>query len=231
MVGVAEQDHYAMLGIDVNASFAEIKHAYRQLIRTSHPDKFANAPTSVRSGAEEHTKCLNGANEVLSDPVTRAAYDRTYLQHIKMQHAQASKSTPQPAWPQASTYTPCPKPPFNSCFDYSYIPQVIPHPSDFDVMSEEFARSPPWTPKRPESRRRSEPPKRSEPQKRPEPSKRDSKDVKTEHDDLPKRDNDLPKREPSSPAMTLGECRLHQSRRNHQKSRTQIIARAVDQCC
>jgi curved DNA-binding protein CbpA len=219
MVGVAEQDHYAMLGINVNASFAEIKHAYRQLIRTSHPDKFANAPTSVRSGAEEHTKYLNGANEVLSDPVTRAAYDRTYLQHIKTQHAQASKSTPQPAWPQASTYTPCPKPPFNSCFDCSYIPQVIPHPSNFDVMSEEFARSPPWTPKRPES------------QKRPEPSKRDSKDVKTEHDDLPKRDNDLPKREPSSPAMTLGECRLHQSRRNHQKGRTQIIARAVDQCC
>jgi curved DNA-binding protein CbpA len=116
MVGVAEQDHYAMLGIDVNASFAEIKHACRQLIRTSHPDKFANALTSVRSGAEEHTKCLNGANEALSDPVTRAAYDRTYLQHIKTQHAQASKSTPQPAWPQASTYTPCPKPPFNSCF-------------------------------------------------------------------------------------------------------------------
>jgi curved DNA-binding protein CbpA len=193
MVGVAEQDHYATLGVDVNASFAKIKHAYRQLIRMSHPDKFANAPASVHLGAEERTKCLNGANEVLSDPVTRAAYDRTRLQHIKMQPAQASKSTSQDAWPQASTYTSRPKPPHNSCFDHSYIPQVIPHPSDFDIMSEEFARSPPWTPKRPESRKRSEPPKRHVP------PNRDSKDEKSEHDDLPKRDNDLPKCEPLSP--------------------------------
>jgi curved DNA-binding protein CbpA len=193
MVGVAEQDHYATLGVDVNASFAKIKHAYRQLIRMSHPDKFANAPASVHLRAEERTKCLNSANEVLSDPVTRAAYDRTRLQHIKMQPAQASKSTSQDAWPQASTYTPRPKPPHKSCFDHSYIPQVIPHPSDFDIMSEEFARSPPWTPKRPESRKRSEPPKRHVP-----PS-RDSKNEKSEHDDLPKRDNDLPKCEPLSP--------------------------------
>jgi hypothetical protein len=88
---------------------------------------------------------MNGANEVLSAPVTHAAYDRTRLQHIKTQPAHASKSTPQLAWPQSSTYTPGPKPPYNSCFDSSYIPQVMPDPSDFDIMSEKFARSPPWT--------------------------------------------------------------------------------------
>jgi curved DNA-binding protein CbpA len=39
----------------------------------------------VRSAAEEHTKILNAANEVLSDQVSGADYDRARLQHISMQ--------------------------------------------------------------------------------------------------------------------------------------------------
>jgi DnaJ-class molecular chaperone len=90
----AERDHHNMLGVDVNVSFAVIKHAYRQLIRMSHPDMFANAPATVRSAAKEHTKILNAANEVLSDPVSGADYDRTRLQHISMQPAQSARTQP-----------------------------------------------------------------------------------------------------------------------------------------
>jgi hypothetical protein len=170
----------------------------------------------VQLAAEEHTEILNVVNEVLSGPITRAVYNRTRLQHTKMQPAQTSKSTPsQPAWPRASSYTPRPKPPYNSCSDSAYIPQVVPHPSDFDFMSEQFARSPPWAPKRteqlnlpeptkrPEPQKHSEPPKRPEPPKHPEapksPAKRNFEGVKSEHHDLLKREHDLLKHSPSSP--------------------------------
>jgi curved DNA-binding protein CbpA len=96
----AERDHHDMLGVDVNASFAVTKHAYRQLIRTYHPDKFANAPATVRSTAEEHTKILNAANEVLSDQVSGADYDRARLQHTSMQPTQPARPQP-PYTPRA----------------------------------------------------------------------------------------------------------------------------------
>ncbi len=63
-------DYYQILGISRDASKEEIKRAYRRLARKYHPD------VNKESGAEERFKEINRAYEILSEPETRARYDR-----------------------------------------------------------------------------------------------------------------------------------------------------------
>lgn len=63
------KDYYKVLGLPRTASQAEIKKAYRKLAREFHPDK------NKAKGAEARFKEANEANEVLSDPAKRKAYD------------------------------------------------------------------------------------------------------------------------------------------------------------
>lgn len=63
-------DLYEILGVDRNASEAEIKKAYRRRARELHPD------VSDDPNAEEKFKDLNEAYDVLSDPRKKAQYDR-----------------------------------------------------------------------------------------------------------------------------------------------------------
>ncbi|MDP3857385.1 MAG: DnaJ C-terminal domain-containing protein [Stagnimonas sp.] len=63
------KDYYKALGLTRAASADEIKKAYRKLARQFHPDK------NQAKGAEERFKEINEANEVLSDPEKRKAYD------------------------------------------------------------------------------------------------------------------------------------------------------------
>lgn len=63
-------DLYEILGVDKNASEAELKKAYRRRARELHPD------VSDDPNAEEKFKELNEAYDVLSDPNKRAQYDR-----------------------------------------------------------------------------------------------------------------------------------------------------------
>jgi molecular chaperone DnaJ len=68
MYGRGETDDlYQVLGVSRDASAAEIKKAYRQLVRKYHPD--ANPGNKE---AEEHFKKINQAYEVLSDTQKRA---------------------------------------------------------------------------------------------------------------------------------------------------------------
>jgi DnaJ-class molecular chaperone len=58
--------HYVILGVDKNASEANIKKAYHKLALVTHPNK---------GGKEENFKKVVAAYEVLSDEVSRAEYD------------------------------------------------------------------------------------------------------------------------------------------------------------
>ena len=63
-------DYYAVLGVERDATPAEVKRAFRQLARELHPDVNDHDPE-----AEEKFKAAAEAYEVLSDPQRRNAYD------------------------------------------------------------------------------------------------------------------------------------------------------------
>jgi len=65
------KDYYKILGIDRDASEAEIKSAFRKLALQYHPDR-----NQGNTKAEEKFKEINEAHEVLSDPQKRARYDQ-----------------------------------------------------------------------------------------------------------------------------------------------------------
>lgn len=66
-----KRDYYEVMGVERTASQDQIKKAYRKKAKECHPDFHPNDPQ-----AEAKFKELNEANEVLSDPDKRAAYDR-----------------------------------------------------------------------------------------------------------------------------------------------------------
>ena len=63
-------DLYQILGVSSSATQKEIEAAYRQRVRTCHPDICRTA------GAEERMKDINAAFETLSDPEKRSRYDQ-----------------------------------------------------------------------------------------------------------------------------------------------------------
>jgi curved DNA-binding protein len=66
-----EKNYYETLGVERNASQADIKKAFRKLARKYHPDVNKDDPQ-----AETKFKAINEAHEVLSDPEKRAQYDQ-----------------------------------------------------------------------------------------------------------------------------------------------------------
>jgi molecular chaperone DnaJ len=69
---MAKEDFYKLLGVDKNASDAEIKKSYRSLAMKFHPDRNSDNPQE----AEVKFKQIKEAYEVLSDPKKRSAYDQ-----------------------------------------------------------------------------------------------------------------------------------------------------------
>ena len=63
------ESYYALLGLPVTATSAEITRAYRAAMKRVHPDR--------RAAAEDYAKALNHAYATLSKPMARQAYDRS----------------------------------------------------------------------------------------------------------------------------------------------------------
>ena len=64
------QDPYAALGLSKSATAAEIKTAYRKLVRSAHPDLHPDD-----AGAEARFKVITAAHDLLKDPELRARFD------------------------------------------------------------------------------------------------------------------------------------------------------------
>ncbi|GHT95201.1 molecular chaperone DnaJ [Spirochaetia bacterium] len=71
------QDYYRLLGVNRNASFQDIKKAFRNKAKRLHPD-VAGRVSPGGGDAEEAMRKLLAAYEVLVDPDRRYEYDRVY---------------------------------------------------------------------------------------------------------------------------------------------------------
>lgn len=73
--------HYQILGVANNVSREEIKRAYRELVKTQHPD---TQHKNENGQATEDMMRLNEAYETLMDQVKRAAYDNKITRKLNI---------------------------------------------------------------------------------------------------------------------------------------------------
>jgi len=69
-------DLYASLGVSPHATAAQLRQAYRALLRRHHPDTRSVGPTGASHAADVALQQVLAAYEVLGDPARRAEYDR-----------------------------------------------------------------------------------------------------------------------------------------------------------
>jgi len=69
----AGMSYYEELGIATSASTEEIRHAYKEMVRLLHPDRYQDE--GLQRAAERQMKRLNAMVAVLTDPAGRRRYD------------------------------------------------------------------------------------------------------------------------------------------------------------
>lgn len=70
-----KKNYYDILGVSKDATDADIKKAYKKLALKYHPDRQNGKSEAEKKEAEERFKEINEANDTLSDPKKRQAYD------------------------------------------------------------------------------------------------------------------------------------------------------------
>lgn len=80
-------NHYETLDVTPSASQAEIKQAYRNLVKRFHPDRNPN------SNNHDRIASINVAYEVLSDPLQRRTYDRQIKTRFNGHEARQERTT------------------------------------------------------------------------------------------------------------------------------------------
>src|SRR5688572_7586454 len=80
--------HYETLGVAPSANSAEIKRAYRGLVKTYHPDLCSDP------NAAKITSQINAAYDVLSDASRRLAYDYEITNRRVSDSAEKKPSSP-----------------------------------------------------------------------------------------------------------------------------------------
>jgi hypothetical protein len=83
---------YDVLGVEVDASGTELRHAYHRRARVLHPDRHADAPEAQRLVTESAMRQLNAAWEVLGDPVRRDRYDAALVRATTVRRAGTAAS-------------------------------------------------------------------------------------------------------------------------------------------
>lgn len=102
---MSDETYYTVLNVKESASSAEIKTAYRDLIKQVHPDTKANLAPYLKKIAEDKTKEVIEAYTVLSNFSKRRDYDRQlvdYRRHTMPQARPAPQPTRRPTTPTAS---------------------------------------------------------------------------------------------------------------------------------
>ena len=64
--GTARKRAAQLIGVDEDADDTTIRHAYQKKVRQYHPDVVANAADEIRALAENRTKALNAAYDLLT---------------------------------------------------------------------------------------------------------------------------------------------------------------------
>lgn len=103
----AFQDLYALLGVAFEATFDEIKSAFRRMAKRYHPDLNPDDPEESAA----RFRLINRAYEVLSDPSLRRQYDREW------QRFRNAEEPPEPPGPAAQV----------SATDWDFACRYFPH--------------------------------------------------------------------------------------------------------
>ncbi len=86
---MSDSDFYQILGVARSASADQIRSAYRELVKTYHPDLFL-AP-DAKAEATERLRLINEAYAVLGNSKRREKYDRRFVQ-IPKENPRARKA-------------------------------------------------------------------------------------------------------------------------------------------